>query len=158
MKYCKETTCCHELAKAFPDCLQEICICMKEEGGAGHLFQNRELCINLDKVEQKSAFADKKATMDFSVGISQNGQKQTMLLVELRFRYKSPRNISETNIRNKIIHSKELVKGVIIPDYVFLFSKNSKNEARAHFNRLFSGKRISCIIMDEQEFYHHFFK
>lgn len=157
MKYCKLTTCSHELAKKHPDCLQEICLFMKEEGGRGHLFTKKEVCINLDKVEIKRANADNEATMDMCVGVSSNGKSRSMLLIELRFRYKSPRNISETNIRNKIAHSKELVKGTILPDYIFLFSKKCKNEARAHFNRIFNGRKVSCIIMDEEEFYNNFF-
>lgn len=158
MKYCKETTFRHELAIKHPDCLQEICVCMKDEGGKGHLFVKKEVCINLDKVEVKGLNADKEATMDMCIGVSSDDKSRSMLLIELRFRYKSPRNISESNIRNKITHSKELVKGIIVPNYIFLFSKKCQNEARAHFNRIFHGKKVSCIIMDEEEFYHNFFE
>lgn len=157
MKYCRVTTCGHELAKKHPDCLQDIYVCMRDEGGKGHLFAKKEVCINLDKVEVKGLNADKEATMDMCIGVSSNDKSRSMLLIELRFRYKSPRNISETNIRNKITHSKELVKGIIAPNYIFLFSKKCKNEARAHFNRIFNGRKVSCIIMDEEEFYHNFF-
>lgn len=158
MKYCKDTTCKHELAQMYPHCLQEISSYMKKEGGKGNLFVKQELCINIDEVERKNPNANKEATMDMSIGVNFDNYKHYMLLVELRFNYKSPKNISETNIRNKITHSKELVKGTIVPNYIFLFPKQCKNEARAHFNRIFKGKKVSCTIMDEEEFYNHYFE
>ncbi len=42
-------------------------------------------------------------------------------------------------------------------EYIFIFKENVKNQARNHFNRLFTAKNTSCIIMTEEEFYHHFF-
>lgn len=156
MKYCKETTLLHPLAARFPNCLQELLHCIRQEGGKGNLFCHQEICINLDEVERKTACADRKATMDVTIGLSREGKNREMLLVEFRFRYKSPRNISEKNIRDKISHSKELLGGTVSKDYIFIFSAH-KNEARSYFNRLFKGRNVSCIIMDEEEFYTSYF-
>lgn len=156
MKYCKETTLLHPLATRFPHCLQELFSCIKQEGGKGILFCHKEICINLDEVEKNMAYSDRKATMDITVGLSREGKNREMLLVEFRFRYKSPRNISEGNIRDKISHSKELLGGAVSKDYIFIFSSH-KNEARSYFNRLFKGKNVSCLIMDEEELYTTYF-
>lgn len=134
MKYCKATTLQHPVAKKYPVCLQELLSCIKQEGRG-----------------------DREATMDVTVGLSHEGKNREMLLVEFRFRYKSPRNISEANIRNKINHSRDLLGGTVSKDYIFIFTSN-KNEARSHFNRLFRGKNVSCRIMDEDEFYSIYFK
>ena len=156
MKYCKVTTLQHELAIKFPACLQELLTCIKQEGGKGGLFCHGEVCINLDEVEKQIGHANRDATMDVTIGLSKQGKNREMLLVEFRFRYKSPRNISEKSIRDKIAHSKDLVGGNISKDYVFIFTSN-KNEARSHFNRLFRGRNVSCLIMDENEFYTTYF-
>lgn len=156
MKYCKATTLQHPLAKRYPACLQELWSCIKQEGGKGTLFCHKEICINLDEVEKQTGRGDREATMDVTVGLSKEGKNREMLLVEFRFRYKSPRNISEANIRDKINHSRDLLEGTVSRDYIFIFTSN-KNEARSHFNRLFRGKKVSCRIMDEDEFYATYF-
>lgn len=157
MKYCKATTLQHPVAKKYPVCLQELLSCIKQEGGKGTVFCHKEICINLDEVEKQKGRGDREATMDVTVGLSHEGKNREMLLVEFRFRYKSPRNISEANIRNKINHSRDLLGGTASKDYIFIFTSN-KNEARSHFNRLFRGKNVSCRIMDEDEFYSIYFK
>lgn len=155
MKYSKEVTETHSLSCLHKDCLQLIADCLKAEGGRGILFDH-ETCINLDKIEKKQRKSKPQATMDLTMGIKTASKE--MLLVELRFNYKNPKNIGKQDILDKILHSKELLSDCIIhSEYIFIFKENVKNQARNHFNRLFIGKNIPCLIMTEEEFHHHFF-
>lgn len=156
MKYSKEVTETHRLGCLHKDCLQLISSCFKDEGGKGILFCQNETCINLDKIEKKQHKSSPQATMDITIGIEDSSKK--MLLVELRFNYKNPKNIGKQEILNKIDHSKALLSGCAVhPEYIFIFKENFKNQARSHFNRLFTGKKTPCIIMTEEEFHHFFF-
>lgn len=156
MKYSKEVTETHRLSCQHKDCLQLISDCFTQEGGKGNLFCQNETCINLDKIEKKQHKNSPQATMDITIGIEASSKK--MLLVELRFNYKNPKNIGKQEILDKIVHSKDLLSDCAVhSEYIFIFKENVKNQARSHFNRLFIGKKTPCIIMTEDEFHHYFF-
>lgn len=131
---------------------------MKAEGGKDVLFCNEETCLNLDELEKAQHKKRLQSTMDLTIGLSLNQKTSQLLLVELRFNYKSPQNIKRQDIVDKIVHSKELLIGnVIYAKYIFIFRDNVCNQARNHFSRLFSGKKTNCCIMSESEFYNKFF-
>lgn len=156
MKYSKNVTVTHPLSCLHKDCLLSLSDCIKTEGGKGVLFCKNEICLNLDHIEKKQHKNNPQATMDLTIGVEIPSRK--MLLVELRFNYKNPQNIGKQEIINKIVHSKDLLSECPIhSEYIFIFKENVKNQARNHFNRLFTAKNTSCIIMTEEEFYHHFF-
>lgn len=158
MKYSKSLTESHSLCCRHKECLQYIIDCIKTEGGKGILFCSEETCLNLDKIEKSQHKTMPQATMDLTVGLSHNQKSCQMLLVELRFNYKSPQNIKRQEIIDKITHSKEILSGsTIYPEYIFLFNKNVYNQARNHFYRLFNGKKTICRIMTEEEFFNTFF-
>lgn len=97
--------------------------------------------------------------MDLTIGLSSNQKSIQMLLVELRFNYRNPKNIGKQEIIDKITHSKELLVGnTIYPEYIFIFNDNVYNQARNHFFRLFNAKKTNCHIMTEKEFYDLFFE
>lgn len=159
MKYSKEATETHLLSCQYKDCLQLVSVCLHTEGGKGALFCNKETCLNLDRIEKTLRRSMPQATMDFTIGLSQTLRKEQMLLVELRFYYKSPKNIGKQEILDKINHSKDLLAGSTIhPNYIFIFKENVCCQARSHFNRLFSGRKTPCLIMTEEELYEQFFK
>lgn len=158
MKYSKSLTETHLLCCRYKECLQYLADCMKTEGGKGVLFCDKETCLNLDELEKTLHKERLQSTMDLTIGLSLNQKTSQMLLVELRFNYKSPQNIKRQEIINKINHSKELLTGsVIYGEYIFIFKDNVCNQARNHFSRLFSGKKTNCCIMSESEFYNLFF-
>nr|WP_320038504.1 hypothetical protein [uncultured Bacteroides sp.] len=160
MKYCKETTEQHPLSIKYPACLEQLKGCIKKEGGSGELFSDDDICLNLDEVEEKvSKGGDREATMDVAIGLSEEKRNRQMLLVEFRFRYDKPSNIGKKEIEDKINHSKQLLLGggTINKDYVFVFSPKKVNEARSHFRRLFSGKKVSALVMEEKELHNTYF-
>lgn len=159
MKYSKEATERHALSCQHRECLQLLTAFIKEQGGKGTLFCNKESCINLDDVEELLHPHNLQATMDLTVGLFQNRKEEQMLLIELRFKYKSPKNIGAQDIRKKIEHSKDLLSGSIVhPYYIFVFKENVIGEAKSHFNRLFAGKKTPCLILTEQELHEQYFR
>lgn len=159
MKYSKTLTEAHPLCCQYKECLQPLSHCMKTEGGKGLLFCNEETCLNLDKLEKVLSKKILQATMDLTIGLSSNQKSIQMLLVELRFNYRNPKNIGKQEIIDKITHSKELLVGnTIYPEYIFIFNDNVYNQARNHFFRLFNAKKTNCRIMTENEFYDLFFE
>jgi len=159
MKYCKETTEQHPLSEKYPACLEQLKGCIKKEGGSGDLFSDDDICLNLDEVEKVMSTGNREATMDVAIGLSEEKRNRQMLLVEFRFRYDKPSNIGKKEIEDKINHSKQLLLGgvPINKDYVFVFSPKKVNEARSHFRRLFSGKKVSALVMEEKELHKTYF-
>lgn len=84
---------------------------------------------------------DNDATMDASIGIA-NYENNRMsddrhLLVELRFDYKSTKNLKPENIRQKVSHTKALLSGSRIHnEFFFLFTEEVAPKARSYFYRL----------------------
>ncbi len=160
MKYCKETTKQHPLSLKYPACLVQLKGCIKKEGGSGALFNEDDICLNLDEIEKVVSNGNREATMDVAIGLSEEERNRQMLLVEFRFRYDKPSNIGKKEIEDKIKHSKQLLLGgvMINKNYVFVFSPKKVNEARSHFRRLFVGKKVSVlVIMEEKEFHDIYF-
>lgn len=159
MKYCKETTEQHPLSIKYPACLEQLKGCIVKEGGSGVLFSDDDICLNLDEVEKLVSKGSREATMDVAIGLSEEKRNRQMLLVEFRFRYDKPSNIGKKEIEDKINHSKQLLLGgaTINKDYVFVFSPKKVNEARSHFRRLFSGKKVSASVMEEKELHKTYF-
>jgi hypothetical protein len=153
-KYCEATTCGHNLAKKYSDCIESIHALIRNEGGKKSLFKD-EKCLNLDKIETKQAQEKKQeikfATMDCSFGISYRKQKR-MILCEYRLRYKNVNNISKTELDSKIAHSKNVLGATCIIHncYLFIFSSEIKEQAKNKLRRLYNGnKAVKAMDVNE---------
>lgn len=158
-KYCPVTTQQHHLAKRFVLCVEKFNDVMSAEGEKRTVFKN-EICINLDKVEQSLAQAEKRCrhkTMDICFGVLKNNTKH-LVLCECRFNYQNVKNLSKSELDNKISYSKELVGNEItIHQYIiFLFNIEIKQQAFSRLRRLYSNKNI-LKVLDINEFKQEYF-
>lgn len=96
------------------------------------------LVINLDAEETRQVERnnrDKQATVDFC--FFPEGTKN-LRLVECRYKYKQPCNMSAKKIKDKIHHSRDLLCGELVSEgCTFLFSRNVMNQARSAVARVF---------------------
>jgi hypothetical protein len=157
-KYCETTTCEHNLAIKYPDCIESIHAVIHNEGGKKSFFKT-EKCLNLDKIEIKQAQEKKheiKATMDCSFGIF-HGKQKRMILCEYRLRYKNVNNLSKTELDSKITHSKNLLGTICVIHkcYLFVFSSEIKEQAKNKLRRLYNGsKAIEVIDVNELKLFY----
>jgi len=157
MEYNYELTLAHPLAKAYS---KDINILIKEDGGQGR-FVVDTIVISLDDAEKGSRKGDRSKTMDIALGVINRGtskkpKNKRILLCEFRFNYKNVKNISATEIKNKIDYSKELLKtnydSSIDMNTYFLFKKNIYQQARSELSRRMSGRNKNIIVTTEEGF------
>jgi hypothetical protein len=161
MKYCKETTEQHPVCEHYPDALELLNDIFNTEGLSRRLF-DKENGINLDKIETKrcTGKTGRQATMDFAIGISQNGRKNQMLLVELKLRIKNPGNISKKEIEAKITHSTEILshQPPISKEQIIIFGDNQLETAKWRMARLY-GKppKMNIVVKSSKDFLNEYF-
>ena len=134
--FCPEYTEQSNLSPLFLTKLNSIC---QRDYGQSY-FADSLICLDLDNYETAQA-GDNDATMDAAMGIAewQNNHttRESHLLIELRFDYKSTRNFDLRNMKRKVAHSKDILYPESIHHQeVFLYESNIAPQAINYFSRL----------------------
>ena len=123
----------HSLYSQCKNSLNDISI---RDYGAGHYFDARIECLDMDTYETAICNGQPDSTVDAAIGIADCNNKQTnnfrLLLVELRLDYKSARNLSKSKLESKVSHTKALL-GAEVPinkESIYVFSDNVAEQAR----------------------------
>lgn len=133
MKYSQLDTQSHPLSKSYPHFLCSINSIILQEKGTIQPFQN-EVALMFDKIKESSGDKDISGmkSMDMVLILKANINLLT-LLVEFKLDCKNAVNLSESELRDKIKHSKKLLFGSGIPihnRYIFVFNDNLLNLSR----------------------------
>lgn len=130
---------------------------LKKEGYKRQTPFKQEKALDLDAVEKHLAVqkSGKECTVDFVTGLSD----KTLLLVEAKFNVKVASNISATEIRSKIQHSKGLLLQncftIAIP-VIILFNDSVCSRAKNELKRKFAGNP-NIIIASVEDLHKRFF-
>lgn len=156
MPYCESTTRNHALSVKHSEQLEKINDLFKNEGFKGKALFGQEIAINLDKIEAKLSRKDKREqrkTVDFAVGISDNGKNKQMLMVELKLNVSNPDGITKKDIEEKIKHSNDLLgtDPQIGKEKYILFQNCVKQQAKHYIGRVYVN-RPSIHVLSPQEF------
>lgn len=134
--YCSDYTRQSRLAGC---CLTDLnVLCQRDYGRP--FFCNSVLCLDLDTYEQSIA-GNEDATMDAATGVADYQQNHASLprhlLIELRFGYKSLRNIDLGNMKRKVAHSLDILRPEQVnPRVAFLYDADVAPKAQSYFARL----------------------
>ena len=125
-----------KMAPAFLAELNDLC--RRDYGKT--FFAESIACIDLDAYETACS-GNNDATMDAATGLAdwQNNHASSdrHLLVELRFGYRSASNFDLSNMKRKVIHSRNILAPERINgQIVFLYEPNVAAQAKNYFNRL----------------------
>ena len=156
MKYSKDVTINHPISSRYKRHLIELNELMRREGANRDYFNNDTPVIDLDAIEKSKRTGFAKETMDFSIGLSHNHNRQ-MLLVEAKIRVANSNNLNKSELSDKIKHSKELLTHeiTISKDMIFLFQEKiiqkAKHTLLRHFNNNPNFK--ACTISQFKEEY-----
>jgi hypothetical protein len=155
MKYSKEITENHPLSSLYNDIVIQLNALLKREGASKNYFCNNITVLDLDLAETKRNRSGMlNETMDFSMGL----KCKKMLLVEIKLNTSNPANLSETNLKNKIRYSKELLSGEIplSKNKIFLFKETVINNAKHVISRYFNNNpniKIYTISQFKAEYF-----
>lgn len=157
MVYNLEVTNNHPLANKFASSLNDMIIA---DGGKG-VFPEYAIAISLDKAECADRRAVQLKTMDSALGVIArkfSGKKcyERMLMCEFRCNYKNWRNISITELEDKIENSRKLLQreylGQIDTRCFFIFNKSVFEQVRNLFARKYISNTKHRVIITEEEF------
>lgn len=135
----------------------------KKDYPKDNYFDTSILCLDMDDYETQicRGYRGKTETVDAVIGIKNYTQQncfthQRLLLVELRMNYKSPRNISQTELENKVRHTRELL-GTETPIETkswFIFKNGIIEQMKSQFKRMaYAGGDIkNCIPLSTDMF------
>jgi hypothetical protein len=143
MNYCHITTTNHPLALNNKSCLERIHYIVLREGGNNSPFKKQHIGLNLDNIERNAKRAQLRSTMDFCFGIStDNLRNKQIVLTELKLSVVNPRNIGKNELVDKVNGSVAILTRceTIYPEHYFIFRDNLKEQARRHFQSLFTNK------------------
>lgn len=165
MKYCKITTINHPISLTYPNCIEDINSLFIREGYASSQkpFINNEVILNLDFVESEVAplaNRPKNRSMDFTFGLSNNGQSiQLMVLAELKLNQQNPNQLKREHLEEKVAGSMGVLNNSIdiYANYIFIFRSDKKEEAKSRFFRMNPKIPNEYLVMDIEEFYNTFF-
>lgn len=134
--YCPEFTKTSHLAPTYLTDLNAICYRDYEES----LFQSSIICLDLDKYETACA-GENDATMDAATGIADYNNNRISfprhLLVELRLGYESLSSIDLSKMKQKVVHSRDILSPEPVNErVVFIFKSRVAPLARNRFSRL----------------------
>lgn len=157
MPYCEQTTLNHSLSKKYPAQLEPINDLFTSEGFRQRRLFDSEKAINLDKIEREQARGkhSPKPTMDFAVGISNEGKNAQIVLTELKLRVDNPHNITRKEIEDKIKHSTELLshEPQICQKKYLLFRQELLAVAKSRVARLYGNPpKPSVIVASPEQF------
>lgn len=157
MVYDLDVTNNHPLANKFALNFNDM---IKDDGGKG-VFPEKAVAISLDKAESAESRAKTLKTMDSAIGVIAKrsfGKKcnERMLMCEFRCNYKNWRNISITELEEKIENSKKLLQweyiGQIDSRCFFIFNENIYEQVRHLFARKYISKTKNRVVITEDEF------
>ena len=116
-------------------------LCRRDYGKT--FFAEPIACIDLDAYETACS-GNNDATMDAATGLAdwQNNHASSdrHLLVELRFGYRSASNFDLSNMKRKVIHSRNILAPERINgQIVFLYEPNVAAQAKNYFKTSFNG-------------------
>jgi hypothetical protein len=157
MKYSKSETLSHIVSINNPECLITLNDLILTEGydGTEVVFNEDVTVLDMDCVEINNARNEgnrnRYSSMDcaFAIKDEVNGNVK-MLLVELRFNYKSLQNLKQDKLLSKVSGTTlALGNSVSISDnYIFIFNSNLKAQARSWFFRKFPTIPRNYMVMD----------
>lgn len=156
MEYNNDVTLNHPLAKHAKN-LNDL---SSKDGGKG-LFDDGAMAISLDDAEHSRGANRTDKTMDVAIGTIRKGtaewpRNKKMTMCEFRYNYQSMKNISKTDLENKIKHSRSLLQqydydGAIDETSYFLFADNLIKQARSRFNRIYNTRTENRAVKTEGE-------
>lgn len=150
---------CHPFARKWGGCcLKTWAELLKREGYSQQTLFKQEKAIDLDDVEKRLAVrkSGKECTVDFVTGLSD----KTLLMIEAKLNVKAALNISATEIRLKIEHSRDLLMQdcftrVAVP-VIVLFNDNVCSRAKNELKRKFAANP-NIIIASVNDLHKRFF-
>lgn len=169
MKYCNNTTVNHPISQAYSNCLQNIndIILKDSQDCHGYVipnFENNEIVINLDDVEEKLTIAqgrlEKNKSMDMAFGITNSDATvKEMLMVELRLNFINPNNLKKDKIDDKVAGSTLALQNhyPIHEKYIFIFKTSLVAEATNRLFRMHPAVNSNYVVMDLQNLKANFF-
>lgn len=123
----------HSLWGKCPSTLNEV---SERDYRGKNCFDTRIDCLDMDTYERQVCGGQADCTTDAVIGICdcENKKKRNprLLLVELRMRYKSSDSLSETELKNKVGHTKSLLGAELTIDHEswFVFTNTVAPQAR----------------------------
>lgn len=166
MKYSKSGTLSHIVSINNPKCLINLNDLILTEGydGTEVVFNEDVTVLNMDCVEINNARNEenrnRNSSMDCAFAIKEEiNESVEMLLIELRFNYKSLKNLKQDKLLSKVSGT-TLVLGnsfSISNNYIFIFNSNLKAQARSWFFRKFPTIPRNYMVMDIFELKLNFF-
>jgi hypothetical protein len=166
MKYSKSETLSHIVSTNNSGCLSIYQDLIITEGydGSESVFDRDVIVLDMDCVEIKNALNEgnrnRNSSMDcaFAIKDETNGCVE-ILLVELRFNYKSLQNLKQDKLLSKVSGTTlALGNSVSISNnYIFIFNSNLKAQARSWFFRKFPTIPRNYSVMDIFELKTNFF-
>lgn len=144
-----------------PQSYQLIADIVKEEKCKGKTPFTKEKAIYLELVEFELAKGkrDMCPIVDFTFGIARNNSKKYRL-IEAKFDVDDLRNIDEKNIKNKVSHSRDIMRedGIPIEDGAVILINKSKivEQQKNRFSRQLQPYG-NYQIMTIDDLYSHFF-
>lgn len=157
MVYNLDVTKDHPLADKFALDFNDM---VKADGGRG-VFPGETVAISLDNAERAKRKHAPESTMDSALGITSRGslprtRNKRMLMCEFRFKHKNWKNISKTELEEKVAYSKSLMQenydGNIESKCFFIFDKSVYQQAKSYFSRAYSTRTGGRIVVTEEEF------
>lgn len=140
----------------FKDSFNEIHLLLLREGARDCSQFNKELALDLDDVEKKQGLEQMDRTVDFVVGCVKN----TLLMVEAKFRVKDARNLSKTELEKKIRHSRNLLSCehyTVYGSTILLFNSDRFEQNKNTVFRLFSNTN-KMVPLTVEGFYKRVFE
>lgn len=157
MEYDVDVTNDHPLAGKFAFNFNNM---VKADGGKG-IFPENAIAISLDDAERAQGRAVLRRTMDSALGVVTRGtsdrtSNKRMLMCEFRFNYRNWKNISKTELEEKVENAKTLLRtdytGSIEPKCFFIFNKNIYQQVKNHFARIYNSRTKNRVVSTEEIF------
>ena len=129
---------------------------------ANHFSQEKALYLELAETElAKNQKRCKKPIVDFSIGISK-GKNRMIRLVEAKFDVDNLKNLTESNIPEKVKHSNDIFisNGIPIKSGAVVLINNSKivQQQKRWLSSILAAKGQHYSVRTVEEFYNEYFK
>lgn len=137
----------------------------KKDYPNNNYFDTSIQCLDMDDYETQTCRGQQTETVDAVIGIKSHAQnrfsRQRLLLVELRMNYKNPCNLSQSELENKVRHTRELL-GTGTPIETtswFIFKNGIIEQVKSWFiNKSRAGGAIRNFIPLSTEMFNNYVK